>query len=124
MELKLFGSLEQQIIDVLWRAEKPLKPQEVLKELKGDHAYTTVMTVLKRMSDKKILSRKLVGMAYIYSPVSNKENYIKKNLGSLYSNLVDTYGDLAISQFVDSVKKDKGDMNLLKQFIDSQKKSR
>ncbi|TRZ51996.1 hypothetical protein D4S03_04180 [bacterium] len=124
MESKLFGSLEQQIIDVLWRANKPLKPVEVLKRLKGNYAYTTIMTVLKRMSDKKVLSRKLVGVAYIYSPVCNKENYIKKSLNSLYGNLVDTYGDLAISQFVDIVKKDKGDMNLLKQFVDSQKKSK
>ena len=124
MESKLFGSLEQQIIDVLWRADKPLKPVEVLKQLKGDYAYTTVMTVLKRMSDKKVLSRKLVGVAYIYSPVCNKENYIKKSLNSLYGNLVGTYGDLAISQFVDIVKKDKGDMNLLKQFVDSSKKSK
>jgi len=124
MELKLFGSLEQQIIDVLWRADKPLKPMEVLKQLKGDHAYTTIMTVLKRMSDKKVLSRKLIGMAYVYSPVCDKENYIKNSLNSLYGNLVDTYGDLAISQFVDIVKKDKGDMNLLKQFVDSQKKSK
>lgn len=124
MESKLFGSLEQQIIDVLWRADKPLKPMEVLKQLKGDYAYTTIMTVLKRMSDKKILTRKLTGMAYVYFPVCNKENYIKNSLNNLYGNLVDTYGDLAISQFVDIVKNDKGDMNLLKQFVDSQKKSK
>jgi predicted transcriptional regulator len=124
MESKLFGSLEQQIIDVLWRADKPLKPMDVLKQLKGDYAYTTIMTVLKRMSDKKILSRKLMGMAYVYSPICNKENYIKNSLKTLYGSLVNTYGELAISQFVDIVKKDREDMNLLKQFVDSQKKSK
>lgn len=124
MESKLFGSLEQQIIDILWQAEKPLKPMDVLKKLKGDHAYTTIMTVLKRMADKKVLSRKMSGKAFVYSPVLEKEAYIKSSLGTLYGNLVKNYGELAISQFVDIVKNDQGDMDLLKQFIDSEKKAK
>jgi predicted transcriptional regulator len=120
MESKLFGSLEQQIIDILWKAEKPLKPLDVLKQLEGKHAYTTIMTVLKRMSDKRVLVRKMSGKAFVYSPVSKKETYIKNSLGTLYGSLVKNYGELAISQFVDIVKDNQGDMDLLKQFIDSE----
>lgn len=121
MESKLFGSLEQKIIDVLWEEKRPLKPMDVLKKLKGDYAYTTVMTVLKRMADKKVLSRKMEGKAYLYTPVTNKAKYIKNSLNNLYGNLVSTYGELAISQFVDIVKNNQEDMDLLKQFIDSPK---
>lgn len=121
MESKLFGSLEQQIIDILWDAKKPLKPMEVLKQLKGKYAYTTVMTVLKRMSDKKVLTRKKEGKAYLYFPVSCKDKYIKNSLNDLYGSLVSTYGELAISQFVNSVKNNQEDINLLKQFIDASK---
>ncbi len=120
MESKLFGSLEQKIIDILWQAKEPLKPMDVRKQLGGDYAYTTVMTVLKRMADKLILNRVFDGKAFLYSPVSDKDNYIKNSLGNLYGNLVSTYGDLAISQFVDIVKNNQGDMDLLKQFIESQ----
>lgn len=124
MESKLFGSLEQQIIDILWKAKKPLKPMEVLKQLDGDYAYTTIMTVLKRMSDKKVLARKMVGKAFVYSPVSGKEAYIKNSLGTLYGSLVKNYGELAISQFVDIIKNNQEDMDLLKQFIDTEKKAK
>lgn len=97
---------------------------EVLKMLKGDYAYTTIMTVLKRMSDKKVLMRNLVGKAFVYAPVSEKDTYIKNSLGTLYGSLVKSYGELAISQFVDIVKNNQEDMDLLKQFIDSKKKQR
>lgn len=123
MKSNLFGPLEKQIMDILWEAKKPLKPLEVLKSLKGDHAYTTIMTVLKRMADKMVLTRKLVGKAYEYAPVAGKEKYIRQNLSTIYGDLVNNYGNLAISEFVDQVKNNQEDMDLLKEYINSKSKS-
>ena len=106
-------------MDVLWASEKPLKPQEVLGKLKGKYAYTTIMTILKRMADKKILDRKMDGKAFEYCPCSNKESFLKKNLSSIYGGLVGSYGELAIAQFVDEVSSNKEDLELLKQYIES-----
>ena len=128
MESKLFGCLEQKIIDILWQSDVPLKPSEVLRKLDGKHAYTTIMTVLKRMADKKVLSREMVGKAFVYKPVANKEKYIKNSLTDIYGSLMNTYGELAISQFVDIVNTNKSDMDILKlyleqkQFSDTKKK--
>ncbi len=119
MDTKLFGSLEKQVIEVLWKAEKPLKPLEVKQQLKGDHAYTTIMTVLKRMSDKKILTRKMEGKAYLYVPCTCKDKYIKSSLANVFGDLRRTYGELAISQFVDVMKTNKDDLKLLRQFLDN-----
>lgn len=123
MKHRLFGPLEEQIMRILWEAKTPLKPQEVLGILDGDHAYTTIMTVLKRMSDKKILARKLDGKAFVYSPVLEKEEYVRKNLSSIFGGLVNDYGGLAISQFVDEIKSNKDDLDLLKKYIETSTKS-
>lgn len=124
MNSKLFGPLEEQVMNILWEAKKPLRPQEVLGKLGGDHAYTTIMTVLKRMADKKILSRKMCGKAFEYCPCLEKDVFVKKNLSAIYGNLVNDFGGLAISQFVDKIKGNKKDLALLKQYIESNTDSR
>lgn len=117
MKTNLLGPLEQKIIDILWAANEPLKPAEVLNKLKGNHAYTTIMTILKRMADKKLLKRNLQGKVFYYSPILNKEKFIQNNLSGIFNNLVGSYGELAISQFVDSIKNKEGDIELLKQYL-------
>lgn len=122
MNSKLFGPLEEQVMNILWEAKKPLRPQEVLGKLGGDHAYTTIMTVLKRMADKKILSRKMCGKAFEYCPCLEKDVFVKKNLSAIYGNLVNDFGGLAISQFVDEIKDNKEDLALLKQYLETNQK--
>ena len=75
---ELLGSLQTKIMNILWEAKQPLKPAEVLEKLGGDHAYTTIMTILKRLSDQKVLSRKIFGKAFLYSPCTCKEKFIEK----------------------------------------------
>lgn len=116
---EMLGSLQAKIMNILWRSKKPLKPAEVLAKLSDDHAYTTVITILSRLTDKKLLKRQLVGKAYFYSPVSDKKQFISANLKDIYGDLVDSYGQIAISQFVDVIKDNKKDLAALKQYLDS-----
>jgi predicted transcriptional regulator len=97
----LLGNLEQKIMEVLWSSEIPLNPRSVLEKLKGDYAYTTIMTVLKRMADKKIVKRESAGKFFVYSPLSEKEEYSCKCLDDLLSRLHKTYGQI----FLDRIKK-------------------
>lgn len=121
MKSSLMGPLEQQIMDVLWEAGRSMKPQEVLGNLKGKHAYTTIMTVMKRMADKKMVSRKMSGKAYEYCPCQGRDIFVKNNLSGIFGDLVNDYGELAISQFVNEVKQNKEDLKLLKQYIENSK---
>jgi predicted transcriptional regulator len=101
----LLGGLEQKIIDVLWSSEVPLKPSDVKSKIKGDYAYTTIMTVLKRMTDKGILSRTKSGNTFLYQACSDKKTYACNCLDDLFSRLIDTYGQLAIDSFTRVSKK-------------------
>jgi len=121
MKTEPFGPLEQKVMDILWKSSKSLKPIEVLHQLEGDYAYTTIMTILKRLTDKKIVCREMSGKVYYYSPRLGREVFIKKNLSGIFNGLVDSYGQLAIANFVDVIKNDKQDMALLKKYLKSQK---
>jgi len=103
----LLGGLEQKIIDILWSSDIPLKPSDVKSKINGDYAYTTIMTVLKRMTDKKILSRTKVGNTFLYQPCSDKKTYACTCLDELFSRLIDTYGQFAIDSFARVAKKKK-----------------
>lgn len=62
------GALENDIMRVLWRAERPLQPAEVNELLGQGLAYTTVATVLGRLTAKGLVERTEAGRAYAYSP--------------------------------------------------------
>ncbi|MGI8614882.1 MAG: BlaI/MecI/CopY family transcriptional regulator [Nocardioidaceae bacterium] len=68
------GDLERDVMDRLWDSERPLLVRDVHSLLRAerDLAYTTVMTVLDRLTRKGIVSRTLEGRAYRYSPVRSR----------------------------------------------------
>ncbi|WP_446039568.1 BlaI/MecI/CopY family transcriptional regulator [Streptomyces sp. SID1121] len=67
----VFGPLEGEIMDVLWGAPEPLTVRDVLGRLNRARetplAYTTVMTVMNRLSDKGAADRVKAGRCYSYS---------------------------------------------------------
>ncbi len=101
---KLLGGLEQKIMDVLWSSKVPLKPAEVLKQIKGEYAYTTIMTVLKRMADKNLVTRTPEGNSFLYSPCNSKEKFACSCLDDLFSRLFASYGKHVVTAFKKSAK--------------------
>src|SRR4051794_4328151 len=61
------GALEQEVLACLAAAGRPLTVAEVLAELGGDLAYTTVLTALSRLHTKGALTREPAGRGYAYA---------------------------------------------------------
>ncbi|SDS66061.1 BlaI/MecI/CopY family transcriptional regulator [Actinopolymorpha singaporensis] len=61
------GGLEREVLACLAAADRALSANEVLADLGGGLAYTTVMTTLGRLHAKGLLSRQLDGRAYVYT---------------------------------------------------------
>lgn len=70
------GALEAAVMDVLWNADAPLPVRGVLEGLTWPKplAYTTVMTVLSRLTTKEFVARKRDGRAWRYRPVATRES--------------------------------------------------
>lgn len=120
MKSKILGKLEQRIMDYVWESDRPLTPGEVQEGVCCDLAYTTVMTELSRLQEKGILQRKKKGRAFAYFPKVSKKKFAEKNLAELFEGLVGSYGKYAISEFIDSVKRDPESIKLLQEFLKKQ----
>ncbi len=61
-------------MDRLWGASAPRSVRDVHAELSAerDLAYTTVMTVLDRLSRKQLVTRTREGRAYLYSAINSR----------------------------------------------------
>lgn len=64
------GALEREVLSCLAAAGRPLTANEVLADLGGGLAYTTVMTTLSRLYDKEVLTRQPSGRAFAYALAS------------------------------------------------------
>lgn len=64
--VRLRGSLETGVLACLASADRPMTPAEVLAEVDGSLAYTTVMTTLTRLHHKRAVERTPRGRAYAY----------------------------------------------------------
>ena len=63
------GSLESEVLAALWSAGRPMSVGEVIEELDGELAYTTVQTILTRLHTKGAVTRELIGRAHRYTPM-------------------------------------------------------
>ncbi|MGI8577943.1 MAG: BlaI/MecI/CopY family transcriptional regulator [Nocardioidaceae bacterium] len=61
------GALENEVLAALASADGALTPAEVLTQLSGELAYTTVMTTLARLHGKGVITRERCGRAYAYA---------------------------------------------------------
>lgn len=71
------GPLEAEIMDHAWKQEGPVTVREVVDSVGARQhlAYTTVMTVMERLSNKGFLVRRKVGRAYSYAPRMSRDDY-------------------------------------------------
>jgi len=106
MKQTSLGELEQQIMDIVWE-QKNCSARDVLTKIERDKklAYTTIATILQRLHDKGLLTRKESRAGHIYSPKVSRENYTKNVAKSFLKNFINSFGDTAIASFADSIDK-------------------
>ena len=86
------GTLEAQLMDVLWNTSEQLSVQGVVDKLGPGHNYKTAMTVLNRLVEKGLLSRALEGRAYHYHPTHPREEFLRSVADELVREYVEAYG--------------------------------
>lgn len=68
------GESEMEVLHIVWRLEKATVAnihEEILKSRKV--AYTTVMTITKKLADKGLLQYQKSGNSYVYEPARPEE---------------------------------------------------
>jgi len=90
----LLGPTEAKLMAIAWRESK-LTVKQALFALGPDDvsAYTTVMTVLNRLSAKGLLERRREGRNFVYRPSSSREAFISERLGRIAACLQRNFPD-------------------------------
>lgn len=100
-ERRAIGQLEAEVLAVLWAADSALTPAEVLDGLDGDLAYTTVMTILRRLWQKGLAERETRGRAYAYRPLVSEADLAAQRMQAMLDRTSDR--EAALSRFVDAL---------------------
>ena len=102
---KILGDMEADVMEAMW-ARGSATVHDVHEGLAAAHrelAYTTVMTVMSRLADKGLLKKRKDGAAYVYVPAASKDEFTRRTVGMVVSELLDDFTAPAMSQFVDFV---------------------
>ncbi len=96
------GELEREVLASVAAAPGPVTANDVLADLGGGLAYTTVMTTLARLESKGVLARSMPGRAYAYSLVGDPGQVEEALAAHRMRRVLDSRGDRAsvLARFV------------------------
>ena len=106
--IQILGELEREVMDVVWKNSSPITVREVLESIskRRQVAYTTIMTIMTRLADKGLLSRKTNGSkAYTYQAVYSKEKFLTKVSKQIIKNFISIFGQAAVAHFAEEIEK-------------------
>ncbi len=112
-------SLEAAVQEVLWASPEALKPGEVLErlEIKPPVSYSTVLTVLRRLWKKDLVTREQDGKAYRYTPAMTREEHIAATMSDAFAATADPA--VALGHFVANLSEE--DTSNLKRLLRKKK---
>jgi predicted transcriptional regulator len=99
---QVLGDLETRVMNILW-ADNPLSVRDVKARLKGAKlAYTTVMTTLDRLYRKGLLARTKNGLAFVYLPAMDRDEYHRRVVHAALAPLLAQGAGPVMAAFVDA----------------------
>ena len=104
---RILGELESEIMDVIWQIKKPASVREVTQVLqrKRTIAYTTIMTVMGRLTEKGLLKRISTSKVYLYTPIYSKDKFLIRTSKQIIRNFISSFGDAAVAHFTEELAK-------------------
>ncbi len=105
--MRILGELESEIMDIVWREQAPIVVRDVTQKLqkKREIAYTTVMTIMGRLVEKGVLTRKLQGISYIYETKVTRDKFIANTVHHIFTSTVSALGEASAAYFVKEIQK-------------------
>jgi predicted transcriptional regulator len=98
--------LESEVMEELWAGgEAPVRTvmEALNKRATKKRAYTTYMTIMGRLHRKGVLDRRREGKTDFYAPRLGRDEFMALRARAQVEDLVDQYGDVALSHFAQQV---------------------
>lgn len=117
---KVLGFLEAEVMDAVWSGGE-LSVRDVRESLKRKKAYSfnTIMTVMNRLVEKKLLSKRSQGGAFVYRAAVEKDAFLREVTKSVVSAIVSDGSLFQMAGFAEAIKEcSDDDLRALKRIIE------
>ena len=99
------GDLEAAVLDALWEhGELSTPATHELVGIPRGLAYTTILTILQRLTKKRLLVRRGGGRSHIYTPALTREEFAERRGEFLAAALVDV-GSAGVGAFLSEMQR-------------------
>jgi predicted transcriptional regulator len=117
---KVLGTLEADIMEIVWN-DGELCVRAVVDRMKGRKRYSfnTIMTVMNRLVEKGLLSKKEKDGSFAYMPRMAREVFLARVSKSVFSALLSDGAVFQLSAFVEALgESSEEDVRRLRDIID------
>ena len=120
----IFGELEAKLMEAVWALDQPTV-QDVIDHLGGKLNYKTTMTVMNRLVDKGILSRRKVGRAFVYAGTASREELLAGVFDKMVRGMFgEDFRQIALAQMIETAEAiDEQLLDDISDLIEQRKKS-
>jgi predicted transcriptional regulator len=100
------GDLQQEIMRILWNLGDEATVEQVRQELPEQRrgAYTTVQTVLNRLTDRELVERRRVGRTIVYRAATSESDYVAASLYRALDGASDRARRSALANLVEELR--------------------
>jgi predicted transcriptional regulator len=106
--LPALHELEAEVMETVWARQEDVSVRQVMEILNASapkpRAYTTYMTIMRRLDDKKLLKRRRDGKTDFYRPAYTREEYAQLRAQAEVDALVERFGDVALGHFARQIE--------------------
>lgn len=111
---------ELEVLRILWD-RGPSTVREVLELVPQERAYTSVMSLLNVMTEKKLVKRRPEGRAFRYTAILQPEQTEGKILGHLLDRVFDGSATALVARLLEQSQPSADELDQIRKLIDEYK---
>lgn len=98
---QLLGELEAVVMQIMWCHEE-VTVREVREILQPTRplAYTTVMTIMSRLAQKRVLTTRKQGKVFYYRATVTPDEFVAQRAQRAVQDVLASFGDVAMAYFL------------------------
>lgn len=108
---------ELEVLQILWD-RGPSTVREVLEILPRELAYTSVMSLLNVMTDKKLVTRKAEGRAFRYTAKQQPDQTEGKILDNVLNRVFDGSASALVARLLEQSQPSEDELNEIRKLIE------
>ena len=107
---------ELEVLQILWE-RGPSTVREILETLPRELAYTTVMSLMNVMTEKKLITRKAEGRAFRYTAKQRPEQAEGKILGNVLAKVFDGSASALVARLLEQSQPTTAELDEIRKLI-------